>query len=196
MSDRLEKVFALIDEANAADPSTTDINGEPVPNELLYGRRMSEWLDRFEPDASEVLQIACRAQHLERWKLPRKDYPMDRAGYHAWRNEQKRRHAERVGELMAKAGFSGEEAERVGTIIRKERLKRDPEVQTMEDVVCLVFLQFYAADFAVSHEEEKVISILQKTWRKMSDRGQETALGIEMPDAVRQMVRKALGDAN
>lgn len=196
MSDRLEKVFALIDEANAADPSTTDINGEPVPNELLYGRRMSEWLDRFEPDASEVLQIACRAQHLERWKLPRKDYPMDRAGYHAWRNEQKRRHAERVGELMAKAGFSGEEAERVGTIIRKERLKRDPEVQTMEDVVCLVFLQFYAADFAVSHEEEKVISILQKTWRKMSDRGQETALGIEMPDAVRQMVRKALSDAN
>lgn len=196
MSDRLEKVFALIDEANAADPSTTDINGEPVPNELLYGRRMSEWLDRFEPDASEVLQIACRAQHLERWKLPRKDYPMDRAGYHAWRNEQKRRHAQRVGELMAKAGFSGEEAERVGTIIRKERLKRDPEVQTMEDVVCLVFLQFYAADFAVSHEEEKVISILQKTWRKMSDRGQETALGIEMPDAVRQMVRKALGDAN
>ncbi len=193
MSNRLVSVFKLIDEANAADPSSTEVDGKPVPNELLYGQRMSAELDSFHAGASEELKIACHAQHLERWKLPRSDYPMDKPGYYAWRNEQKRRHGERVAEFMAAAGYSPEQVERVGSIIRKEALKHDPDAQAMEDVVCLVFLQYYAEEFASRHDEEKMISILQKTWRKMSDKGQEAALALKLPAPVASLVAKALG---
>ncbi len=195
MTARLEKVFSLIDRANSRDPSSTDVAGKPVANELLYGQRMSACLTGFLPGSSEELQIACRAQHLERWKLPRSAYPQTREGYHAWRNEQKRRHAARVTELMLESGYTAAKAERVSSLVRKERIKRDLEAQALEDVACLVFLECYAIEFAAGRDEEQILGIIRKTWRKMSDDGQAAALNLNLDPALSRLVGMAIENA-
>ncbi len=186
---RLDRVLALIDAANARDPNVAE--GQPA--ELIYGQRMSAALASFRPEASETLQIAARGQHIERWTRPRSDYPMDRVGYLTWRRDAKIFHAERLAGLMAETGYSMEEAERVGALVRKDKLKQDAETQALEDVVCLVFLSHYALDFAGKHSEDKVIDILVKTWRKMSDEGHAAALSLDLPAPVKALVVKALG---
>ena len=50
-------------------------------------------------------------------------------------------------------------------------MRSDAEAQTLEDVACLVFLRYYAENFAAKHPREKVFDILLKTQRKMSPRG-------------------------
>jgi len=186
---RLTKLIALIDEANARDTHAT----EGRPAEQLYGERMSAALGSFRPDASEVLQIAARGQHIERWTRPRADYPEGRIGYLNWRKDAKIFHAERLSTLMSQTGYSADEIDRVGALVRKDRLKLDEETQALEDVVCLVFLKDYALDFAGKHSEDKVIDILQKTWRKMSDEGHAAALALDLAAPVKAVVVKALG---
>ena len=144
MSDRLHHALGAIDDANARDPTLEA--GEPA--ELVYGRRMSGALAAFAPGASEILQIAVRAQHIERWLNPRRAYPNGKVGYIAWRNAAKRRHAERVGEIMGACGYEDAAIERARALVRKENLRADGEAQTLEDVACLVFLRHYALSFA------------------------------------------------
>ncbi|NJB86434.1 hypothetical protein GGR26_002202 [Lewinella marina] len=189
---QLTAAFAAFDRANAADPRLVDDGGEKVPYELLYARRMTEELNRFAPDASVALQLAARAQHLERWRSPREDYPMDREGYLRWRTDLKQFHAARAQEILAEVGYPPEVQERVAFLLQKKRLKRDAETQTLEDVVCIVFLKHYAAEFAGEHRHGKVIDILHKTLGKMSDRGRAAALEAELPSAVRGMVLEAM----
>lgn len=169
----IEAVIAAIDAANSADPGL-EADGQPAA--LVYGRRMSEELARIAPEASNALRIAARGQHVERWKLPRESYPEGRAGYLAWRTEQARRHAARVAGMMAEAGFGAAEQARVGALLRKEGIKRDPETQALEDVACLVFLRWHFADFAARRPEEEVARIVAKTARKMSAEGRARAL--------------------
>ncbi|MGQ7790846.1 DUF4202 domain-containing protein [Faunimonas sp. B44] len=176
--DRLDHVVALIDASNAADPNTIVVDGALCPAELAYGRRMAERLAAFRPDASELLRIAARAQHLERWRLPRSAYPMDRAGYLRWRNEQKRRHAARVAELMRSAGYADEDCARVQDLVEKRNLKRDADAQALEDVACLVFVEHYMAGFAAGRDPDHVAGIVAKTWRKMSAEGRAAAAGL------------------
>lgn len=185
----LNQVLDAIDAANSHDPTLED--GQPAA--LLYGRRMSKRLARFAPDASEPLQIASRGQHIERWSIPRSDFPMDKPGYFRWRNALKDIHAARLAAIMGAAGYGPEAIERAGQIVRKERLKQDAEAQTLEDVACLVFLEFYAAEFAGKHELEKCVDIVAKTWRKMSDQGHAAALALPLPDGVGAVVKRALG---
>jgi hypothetical protein len=187
MSDRLQRALSAIDAANARDPNAEA--GEPA--ELVYGRRMSETLAVFAPDASEVLQIAVRGQHLERWLSPRRAYPDGKAGYLAWRNAAKRRHAERVTEIMASCGYDEGRIARAGALVRKEQLRSDGEAQTLEDVACLVFLRHYAASFAAKHADEKVLDILIKTQRKMSPRGRAAARGFGLPAPVLALYERA-----
>ena len=192
ISIRFGKAVEAFDQANSKDPNSETSGGKEYPKELLYARRMSEWLDRFEPDASETLKLAARCQHIERWVIPREEYPMNRPGYLKWRNALKRYHADRAGEILNKAGYDREIIDRVRELVMKKGLKTDPEAQTLEDVVCLVFLQYYFEDFAEKHNEEKIVNILQKTWRKMSPRGQETALQLNLSEPAHQMIEKAL----
>lgn len=174
MADRLSRALALIDAANAADPK-----GEA----MVYGQRMSAELARLFPAASGVLQVAARGQHVERWLLPRSDYPEGKEGYHAWRREQGRRHADRVAGIMAEAGFGAEECERVGVLLRKEGIKRDPEVQDLEDVICFVFLKWYFSPFAAERDAEQTLDIVQKTARKMSAAGRARVLAeFDLPE--------------
>lgn len=179
MSDRLTTALAAIDAANAADPTLED--GRPAA--LLYGERMSDECARLFPDASELLQIAARGQHVERWLLPRADYPEGKAGYLEWRREQGRRHAGRVAEMMEAAGYPAADAEAVGPLLRKEGIKRDPQVQALEDVICFVFLKWYFAPFAATRPAEDLPGIVEKTARKMSAAGRARVLAeFDLPE--------------
>lgn len=169
---RLAAVLSAIDVANAGDPTQED--GRPAA--LVYGERMSAELSRLSSDASGLLQIAARGQHVERWKLPRSEYPEGRDGYLAWRHEQGRLHAERVASLMADTGYSETDQDRVRVMLRKEGIKRDPEVQMLEDVICFVFLKWYFVPFATKHDPEAITKIVVKTARKMSADGRARVL--------------------
>lgn len=177
----LTDVIAAIDAANAADPNQT--NGRP--DALEYGERMTEELARLFPDASDVLQLAARGQHIERWVLKRSDYPEGRTGYLTWRRDLAKHHAERVSAMMLAAGYTQEDAAQAAKLLRKEGLKRDPEVQALEDVICFVFLKWYFAPFAAKHPQDKVQDIVVKTARKMSEDGRARVLTeFDLPDAL------------
>ncbi|HZZ44174.1 MAG TPA: DUF4202 domain-containing protein [Tepidisphaeraceae bacterium] len=185
MAERLAAAIAAIDVANAEDP-----RGE----EVVYSRRMSEWLEKLAPEASEALRLAARAQHLRRWEIPRSSFPMDRIGYLKWRTTLYQFHADRVGEILGLAGYEESLIARVQSLVKKERLKVDAEAQLLEDVICLVFLQYEFAEFMAQHEEPKVINILQRTWKKMSPMGHEAALGLvaSLPEGARGVLQRAL----
>lgn len=193
MSSKLDTTIDLIDQANSKDPNIENNNGVQAPKELLYSQRMTEQLLEFSPQASAHLQIAARGQHIERWNSLRSDYPEGRAGYKKWRAELGLFHAKRVGELMQQAGYSEEDINRAKYITQKRGLRRDPETQCLEDVVCLVFLNHYLEDFTTKHNEEKLIDIIQKTWAKMSDEGHNAALKLPLAPEMQTLIGKALG---
>lgn len=190
---RLQAVLASIDAANGEDPSLVNVEGRSVARELLYGQRMSGWLSRLEPEASEVLQIAARGQHVRRWVIPRSDYPMDRAGYLKWRTTLYRFHADQLEPLMQEGGYPDMDIQRMRGLVEKRGIKSNPEAQTLEDVICLVFLEFYFDDFRGRHERSKVVDIVRKTWGKMSDRGQGFALQLPLDSEALSVVKEALG---
>ena len=181
-----QQVFAAIDAANAADPRLED--GQPV--ELLYGQRMTAEQERLYPDAPDALAIARRGQHIERWLLPRDAFPMDRAGYLQWRQEQGRRHADRIAGIMADAGYGPDDIDQARRMLTKQGLKRDPEVQALEDVICFTFIRWYLGDFMSEHADKGVPRIIEKTARKMSPEGRARALReFAMPEALAQHFR-------
>ena len=192
---RFAAAIAAFDEANGKDPNLVEHAGEKAPKELLYARRMTGWLIRLAPDASEALRLAVRAQHIRRWETPRGDYPKDRAGYLEWRSGLARFHARIAGEILESVGYDAAITARVQALLRKERLKRDPEVQTLEDVACLVFLDNYFADFSERHDRAKVLGVLRKTWAKMSPAGHEAARGLDLDDGARALLDEALAGA-
>ena len=179
VADRLEAVLARIDAANREDPNTEIAGGVEFPKELLYSQRMSAWLERLRPDASEPLRIAVRAQHLERWAVPRARFAEGRSGYLRWRTTLAGHHAQRAAELMHAVGYDAGAVAAVGALLRKEGLASagaDSDVQALEDAACLVFLESYLSAFAVKHPDAKVTAILTKTWRKMSPAARQEAL--------------------
>ncbi len=189
---RFETAIARFDAANAEDPNTEAVDGVARPKELLYAQRMTTWLDKLAPDASEVLRLAARAQHIRRWAISRRDYPMTRTGYLKWRTTLYRFHADTAGDILREVGYDGATVAAVQSLLRKERLKRNPDMQCLEDVICLVFLESYFADFAPQHDAQKVLDVVRKTWKKMSPRGQAAARDLTLPPAAHALLDKAL----
>lgn len=189
---RLDDAFAALDALHAEDPDTVALDGQTVPAELDYARKMSAALTEVADAPSEALQLAVRAQHLQRWKIERDDYPRTTPGYHAWRNAQKKAHAELAVATLRPLGFDDATLDRVAALVRKKDLARDPETQALEDAACLVFLQTKLSEFAAGREEAELVDILQKTWKKMSERGHEAALALPLDETARALVRKAL----
>ncbi len=192
-----QAAIAAFDNANSQDPNFEESEGREYPKELLYGQRMSEMQERYIPDASEAVKLAVRAQHIQRWKSPRSDFPMDKPGYMLWRTGLYKFHAETAGNLMREAGYDEEMTERVKTIVSKKGLKTNPETQLMEDVADLVFLEHYMSGFAAQHpeyDEAKWILIIKKTWQKMSPAAHEFALTgkIKLPEALVPLILKAI----
>lgn len=189
---KIEEAYHLIDEANAEDPNHETVDGISVPKELIYGKRMTATLEQFEPDASDALRLAARAQHICRWQIPRESYSMDRTGYLKWRTDLKKFHADKASSLLIQVGFSADTIERVAFLLQKKQLKRDDGTQTLEDVICLVFLEHYYEDFFQKHSDEKIVDILQKTWKKMSDKGHQAALKISYSEKGLKLIKKAI----
>lgn len=193
-----ETALALIDKANSEDPNIeTDADGKEWPKELLYGQRMSDMLERFAPETDDIMKLAIRAQHIQRWKSPRSDYPMDRKGYHLWRTNLYKFHADTAGALMTEASYDDAEVERAKLAIGKKALKKNPDTQLVEDIAALVFIEHYMLEFAGKHpeyDEAKWIDIIRKTWRKMSESGQQFALSgsIALPEPLVPLIQKAL----
>ncbi|MFH4965653.1 DUF4202 domain-containing protein [Gaetbulibacter sp. M235] len=189
---KFEIAIALIDKKNSEDINTYHSHGLDFPKELLYSQRMSQKLLQFKPNASRALQIASRAQHICRWKIARDEYPMDKVGYLRWRETLKKMHAEITAEILKDVGYDDEFIDRVSFLINKKLIKKNEESQTIEDVICLVFLDYYFEEFAAKHEDKKVIDILQKTWKKMSEEGHVEALRIKFSDKSLALIKEAI----
>ncbi|MDO9553445.1 DUF4202 domain-containing protein [Rhodonellum sp.] len=191
---RFAQTLEEIDKINAEDPNLESWQGKEYPKELLYSQRMSAMLQEFLPNASETLTLAARAQHIRRWSIPRDAYPMDRKGYLQWRTSLKKFHGDLASSIMEKQRYSDTEIQKVTDLINKRRLKTDEDAQALEDVICLVFLQYYFDDFILKHagEEEKIITIVQKTWNKMSPKGHDAALKLKHSEKALKVIGKAL----
>ncbi len=195
-SARFRAAIERFDQANGEDPNREAHQGKDYPKELLYAQRMTAWLERLSPGAPEAVRLAARSQHIRRWEIPRGDYPNDRQGYRRWRTDLGKFHAETAGRILREVGYDEPLIGRVEALLRKERLKADPDCQLLEDVICLVFLEYYLGDFAQEHDEEKLINILRRTWKKMSPGGQQAALELDLPPACRTLLGKALETAS
>lgn len=191
-TDKLLLAFKYFDEANKQDPNTEVFEGTTYPKEVLYGIRMTERLNAFDPNASEALRLTARCQHICRWEIPRESYEMNREGYLRWRQELKKFHATKAASILEEVGYDKETVDNVKFLLQKKQLKKNEETQTLEDVICLVFLEFYFEPFAHKHPEDKTIDILQKTWRKMSPKGQEAALKLPLSKFSLDLITKAL----
>lgn len=192
-----QAAIAAFDQANAEDPNREIVDGKEYPKELLYALRMTEMQERYAPEASEAVKLACRAQHIQRWKSPRSDYPMDKKGYMLWRTNLYKFHAETAGALMKQVGYDDEMIASVKTIVGKKDLKTNPETQLMEDVVDLCFIEHYMLHFAQQkpdYDEAKWILIIKKTWDKMSERAHTFALAgkIKLPEALVPLILKSI----
>lgn len=187
--EKFGRAIAALDAVHAEDPEK-DASG--LARELRYAQRMSTWLERLAPRASEALRLAVRCQHLRRWSMAREAYPEGRVGYLRWRKESAIAHASLAGEILGQAGYGTDKVRRVQSLVRKERVKHDPEAQLLEDSACLVFLEFELTGFAAKHDAGKLVDILRKTWAKMSPAGQDAALALELAPPLRALMRKAL----
>jgi hypothetical protein len=188
---RFAAAVEAIDAVNATDPVLIEIDGTAVPKEPEHARRMTEWVRRLDPDATDLQLLAARAHHLRRWEVPRSEYPEGRAGYLRWRAAQKKRHAAEVGEILKACGYDDDEVARVGTLIRKEGLGRDPQVQTHEDAICLVFVELQFAEVTEKLGDDKMVEVVRKTLRKMSSEAVAATLALPLDPAARSIVERA-----
>jgi hypothetical protein len=181
--------FAAI---SGQDPAQEVVDGQARPRELVQAERLARWVERLAPEAPEALRLAAHCQHIGRFQFPRSSYPEGRSAYLRWRSELSRRHAEIAQEILTGLGYDGATLEQVRRVVLKQDRSRHPDVQTMEDALCLSFLEHEFAEFASRHPDDKVISILRKTWRKMSPRAHELALALPLDARSGVLVAQAL----
>jgi hypothetical protein len=189
---KLEEAFALFDAYNQNAPERVFHNGTEYASEYFYALKLYEWVKRLNPDAGEALLLASRSQHIGRWQIARKTYPDGRVGYLKWRSDLAKFHAAKSAEIMASVGYDDEMINRVKEIILKQRLKTDEDVQTIENALCLVFLEFQFDELIEKLTEEKMIDILRKTWGKMSEPGRNAALALSYSEEGKVLLHKAL----
>jgi hypothetical protein len=172
-SERFARAVAAIDAGNDLDPNVVTIRARTGPKEVLHAELVSEWVTRLRPHASEPLLLAARGHHFRRWTVPRSSAPAGRAGYLKWRKSLQEQHARELGELLAEAGYDADSIARVQAIVRKERLAVDPEVQTYEDALCLVFLETQLTDVVARLDPDTLQNVITRTARKMSAAGRD-----------------------
>jgi Domain of unknown function (DUF4202) len=189
---RFKEAIRRFDTENAGDPNIEMIEGAPHPRELIYAKRLSEWVLKLCPTASEDLRLAARCQHICRWMIPRNAYPMDRAGYLRWRNELKAFHARKAGEILRQAGYPEETIVKVQDLNLKRNFPEDPDSRVLEDALCLVFLQYQFAELASRTADDKMINALQKSWRKMTPDGRAEALKLAFGPGEKALLERAL----
>lgn len=187
-SQQFTAAIRRFDEENSRDPNQE--NGRP--RELLYAERLTGWVLRLNPNASEVAQLAARCQHLCRWQIPRADYPLTRPGYLKWRADLKKFHAQRAGEILREVGYDDDTVRRVQDLNLKKNFPADPECRLLEDALCLVFLEFQLTDLANKTDDDKVINALKKSWEKMTEAARAEALKLNYGEREKALIGKAL----
>jgi len=177
---------------NGADPRSIRVDDVDKPFELVQAERLGAWVERLDPRASEALRLAARCQHLRRWEIPRSELPPGRTGYLQWRTRLARFHADESASVLRAAGYEDAIIDHVRRINLKQGLRSDPDVQTMEDALCLSFIEHELESFSEKHTDEKIVEILRKTWKKMSARGHEAALALPLSPRLSRLVQAAL----
>jgi hypothetical protein len=190
---RFSEAIRRFDEENGRDPHLVIVDGAAQPHELIYAQRLTEWVLRLQPNSSRPLLLAARSQHICRWLVPRNSYDMTRAGYLRWRNDLKQMHAKKSAEILREVGYDETTISRVVDLNLKKGLGRDEECQVLEDALCLVTLQYQLAELMEKTDPNKMVGILQKTWKKMSEAARTEALALPFTEAERSLVQKALG---
>jgi hypothetical protein len=188
----VRKVMAVLDAMNADDPVKVTVNGQKRAQELVFADRLEAWIRRLEPSPSNELLIAARGQHVRRWTISRKKYPEGRSGYLRWREDLKRMHADAVDAAMRAEGLDDGRIAKARAIVMKQDLAGNPDAQTMEDALCLVFLETQFEDLLRKTLDDKMVDIIKKTWRKMSAEGRTAALALKIPDQHRALIERAL----
>jgi hypothetical protein len=189
---RFTAAITRFDQDNAADPNVEQVDGISQPRELFFARKLSEWVLKLCPDASEELQLAARCQHLRRWEIPRSSYPMTRPGYLQWRTALKTFHAQKSGEILRQTGYPEDVILRVQNLNLKKNFPVDPESRVLEDALCLVFLQYQLADLARKTADDKVVNALRKSWAKMTPAARAEALKLTYGEHEKALLDQAL----
>ena len=190
--ERVERVVEALDRLNGEDPNVERLENFEYPRELIFSKRVSDWIHRLRPDPPEALRIAARGHHVRRWTVSRSGYPEGRGGYLRWREDLKKMHAEVVAAAMRDAGYAAADIEDVRGLVMKKNIKTDDRVQALEDALCLVFLEYQFADLRAKTPADKMREIVRKTWAKMSERGREMALGLPLSEEDKAFLKDAL----
>lgn len=187
----LQRALRLFDDYNRLDPNLIPWDGEMRPREWLHAQFLHDWVVQLAPRAGVALRLASRCQHIGRWEVARDDYPAGRTAYLQWRNALKEHHAGIAERLLVSAGYGPGTVRAVLKIVRKEGIKRDPDVQCMENALCLVFLEHQYEEFCDRYPD-KVVGVLQKTWNKMDDAGRQSATSLSFSERGRGYLDAAL----
>jgi len=193
---RFEATIRRFDEENSRDPNLEMIDGITRPRELVYAERLTSWMLKLCPDASEELRLAARCQHICRWKIPRGSHEMTRAGYLKWRNDLKQFHAEKVGEILRETGYPEEIVAKVQALNLKKNFPKDPDSRVLEDALCLVFLEFQFAQLAVKTTDDKMVNALRKSWNKMTPAARELARKLNYEPREKSLLERALAESS
>lgn len=191
---RFDLAVAAFERINAEDPRRERAGEVEWPRELLRARQLVQWVNRLAPGASEALRLAAHCQHIGRFRFPRTSHPEGRVGYLRWRTELSRRHAEIAREVLTAAGYELDTIASVQGIVQKQGLRSRPDVQTMEDALCLVFLEHEFSDFCAEHDDAKLLTIVRKTWAKMSPEARQLALQLSLSGRPYELVQRALAE--
>jgi len=189
---RFEAAIRRFDAANSLDPNLEIVEGIARPRELIYAERLTHWVLKLCPDASEELLLAARCQHICRWIIARSSYPMTRPGYLKWREDLKKFHAEKAGEILRTVGYPEETVAKVQTLNLKKNFPHDPDSRVLEDALCLVFLEFQFAELAAKTTDDKMINALQKAWKKMTPAAREQAMKLSFGSQEKSLLERAL----
>jgi hypothetical protein len=190
--DAFQKANERFDAENALDPNLENDGGVRHPRELLYARRLTEWVLKLAPAASESLRLAARCQHICRWMIPRETYPMTRPGYLRWRGDLKQFHARKSAQILREAGYGEELIEKVRDLNLKKNFPAEAESRILEDALCLVFLEHQLAGLARKTASDKIINAVQKSWQKMTPAARERALALPLGMEEMRMIERAL----
>jgi len=191
-TNRLEAAYRRFDAANSLDPNLEIVEGIARPRELLYAERLTDWVLKLRPGASEALRLAARCQHLCRWMIARSSHPMTRSGYLKWREDLKKFHAEKAGEILRAVGYPEETVARVQILNLKKNFPQDPDSRVLEDALCLVFLEYQFAELAAKTADDKMINALQKSWNKMTPAAREHAMKLNLGPKEKSLLERAL----
>jgi hypothetical protein len=188
VNERFDAAIARLDAENSRDPNRE--NGQP--RELLYARRLTDWVLKLCPQAPEPLRLAARCQHIRRWESPRENHPPTRAGYLKWRADLKKFHAEISGAILRETGYDEETIRRVQELNLKKNFPADAECRVLEDALCLVFLEFQFAALAAKSDDGKMINALRKSWEKMTEAARTEALKLDYGAHEKNLIARAL----